>query len=185
MATTFTGLCSNHDRELFRDIEVHSIDVTDSKHLFLLAYRAVLKEAHDSIKAAADIQLTYQKGIEKGVFPAEPCAPGMLAVEHMIAAFLVDEVKQRFDEALLNTNWNRIGHEVMELTSERSLAVNSMFSTGIYSEDTDAAAFVTLNVFPYNGKTIVIFSFLEENRREALIMASATPAADIPGGAPN
>jgi hypothetical protein len=167
MATTFTGLCSNHDSELFRDIEVNPIDVTNSKHLFLLAYRAVLKEAHDSIKAAVDIQLTYQKGVEKGIFPNEPCPPGMLAVEHMIAACLVDEVKQRFDEALLNANWGRIRHEVIELTRGRSLAVNSMFSTDIYSEATDAAAYVILNVFPYHDKTMVVFSFLEENGREA------------------
>ena len=43
-ATTFTGLCEEHDRDLFAPIERAPIDLADVRHLFLLAYRAALFE---------------------------------------------------------------------------------------------------------------------------------------------
>ena len=60
-ATTFTGLCGNHDHELFRTIEKNPLQISDSQHLFLLSYRAVLMEAHATRKAMIDVQLWYQR----------------------------------------------------------------------------------------------------------------------------
>lgn len=168
-ATTFTGLCATHDHALFQPIESYPVDMKSAHHLFLLAYRAVLKETHAARKAAIDLQLSYQKAVEKDLFPLnEPSPPGMLAVELMMAAYLVEEVKGQMGEAFLSRNWQRVCHEVTELDVGPSVAVNSMFSTGIYSEKTDGAAFITLNVFPRSGKTTVIFSYLEEHRSQAL-----------------
>jgi hypothetical protein len=74
-ATTFTGLCGEHGYALFEPIEAHPIDLGKKNHLFLLAYRAVLKEAHAARKSAIDLQLSYQKGIEKGLFPKDEPSP--------------------------------------------------------------------------------------------------------------
>ena len=76
LATTFTGLCRNHDRELFKPIEAKPIQTSNLQHLFLLAYRAVLKESHDSRKAAIGLQLSFQEGIERGIIPREQPSPG-------------------------------------------------------------------------------------------------------------
>ncbi len=168
-ATTFTGLCANHDRDLFRPIEVGPTDIRDSQHLFLLTYRAVFKEAHASRKSAIDTQLSFQKGVEQGIYPKDqPSAPGMLAVDHMVGAYLVEDVKTRFDLAYRNEAWDAVDHQVLIVASKPAVAVNSMFSTNLYSNVLDAPAFVMLNVFPIDqDRTAVVFSFLKEQRTEA------------------
>jgi len=168
-ATTFTGLCGKHDHELFKLIETVPIELNDLQHLFLLAYRAVLFEAHSSRKSAIDIQLSYLKAVEMGLYPKDdPSPPGLLAVEHMLMAYLVEEVKVRFEEAYLREDWNSIDHHVFCFESEPAVAVSSMFTTEIYSEFLDAAAYVTLNVFPLDqGTTAVVFSFIKQQRKEA------------------
>ena len=52
-----------------------------------------------------------------------------------------------------------------------------MFSTGLYSEATDAPAFVVLNVFPRQGQTIMILSYLAENQTQVSVAFS-----DLLGG---
>ena len=169
LATTFTGLCKNHDRELFRAIETKPVQLSDPQHRFLLAYRAVLMEAHASRKSMIDLQLSYQKGVEKGIYPKdEPSRPGMLAVEMAVDAFQVERVKRIFDKAYLSGDWDVVMHHVNCIDSRPALAVNSMFSTELYSEFLGWAAFVTLNVFPItNDRTAVVFSFIAEQRSEA------------------
>src|SRR3972149_8263724 len=58
-ATTFTGLCTEHDTDIFAPIENASIDVENDLHLFLLAYRAVLRETHVTIEGAIKNQVAY------------------------------------------------------------------------------------------------------------------------------
>ena len=124
-ATTFTGLCGNHDRELFRTIESNPLQTSDSQHLFLLSYRAVLMEAHASRKSAIDLQLSFKKGVERGIYPKEePSPPGMIAIEHMMGACLIEEVKARFDKAYLVDDWDVVGHQVFFITSRPGLVVN-------------------------------------------------------------
>jgi hypothetical protein len=167
-ATTFTGLCGKHDHAMFKPIETSPIDINKAEHLFLLAYRAVLKETHSVRKAAVDLQLSYLKGTERGLFPKDELStPGMLAVEQMMAAYLVESEKVEMDAAYLTRTWDRVSHEVAEIAGRPTIAVNSMFTTGIYSEITDAPAFVMLNVFPRNETTVVVFSYLKEHRLQA------------------
>jgi hypothetical protein len=162
-ATTFTGLCGEHDQLLFAPIDTEPLDPTDQKQLFLLAYRSLLKEVHATRKTVIDHQLGYQKGIEEGLYPADtPCAPGMLAIEKGMSAFLVEDVKERYDEAYLSENWDRPAHHVIELDVGPVLAASSLFSTDRWAESTDAPAFVALNVIPTEEYTLAIFSYLYE-----------------------
>ena len=151
-------------------IEANPVQTSDSQHLFLLSYRAVLMEAHASRKSAIDLQSSFLKGVEGGVYPKEEPSPlGMIAVEHMISAYLVEDVKKRFDQAYLIDSWDVISHQVFFIASRPALAVNSMFSTDLYSEVLDAPAFVTLNVFPVtHDQTAVVFSFIAEQKSEAV-----------------
>ena len=168
-ATTFTGLCGNHDHELFRTIEMNALQISDSQHLFLLSYRAVLMEAHATRKAMIDVQLSYQRGVERGVYPKEEPSPvGMFAIEQMMVAFQIENVKTVFDKAYLIDAWDVIDHQVFSIPSHPALALNSMFSTNLYSEVLEAPAFVTLNVFPVtHDQTAAVFSFIAEQKSEA------------------
>jgi hypothetical protein len=40
-ASTFTGLCSPHDAEIFRPIDTENFNPRSQEHLFLIAYRSV------------------------------------------------------------------------------------------------------------------------------------------------
>jgi hypothetical protein len=167
-ASTFTGLCALHDQELFRPIEVGSFRLTRPEHKFLLAYRAVLKEAHAVRKSAILLQSSYLEGAKLGQWSRdEPSPSGMLAAEWMAKAWFVNEVQTEFDRTYLNKQWKRVEHRTLTLNVGPSVAVNSMFSTGLESRFGSAAAFVCLNVLPIETKTVAIFSFLREDKTPA------------------
>lgn len=159
-ATTFTGLCSQHDNDIFRPIDDAQPDVNEPSHLFLLAYRAVLREFHVCLQNAIRFQSTYQKRTEVGLSPGtEPCNFGMFATDHLINAYESYEYKRRFDEFYLNSEWSHLHHRIIVLENQPpTIAVSSMFSL----DDYDAAETprVTLSVFPVNDCVIVAFSAL-------------------------
>lgn len=164
-ATTFHGLCGDHDRDIFSPIETQELDLQNPEHLFLLSYRAVLKETHATAKSAIDTQSGYVAGVENGLLPEEPCAPGFLAVQHMMLAHQTHMHKLRYDAAYVNSTWNVLGHNVRDLEAPPGLAVNALLSCGRFSNETDSLAYATLNVFPHSGTTFLVFSYLAAHRR--------------------
>jgi hypothetical protein len=57
LATTFTGMCLEHDTLLFRAIDTNEIDPTNAEHSFLVAYRAVLKGLHAALAVGQMMQM--------------------------------------------------------------------------------------------------------------------------------
>lgn len=167
-ATTFPGLCAHHDQEMFRPIETAPIDTGDEAHLFLLAYRAVLKETHASIEEAVKVQLGYQSRVEGGRSPGgRPDSAGIMAVEWMMNSYDTYECKRKFETAYLAGDFKRLGHYrlVFEGTAP-SIAVNALFSLDDI-EWSDDVARVAMNVFPEANCTHVVFSFLREEKAYA------------------
>ncbi len=102
-ATTFTSLCSSHDNEIFRPIDVTSPDYTQERHLFLLAYRAVLREYHACLEGALRLQSGYQKRVELGLSSqGEADHSGLLAASHLVNAYELHEYKETLDTSYLN-----------------------------------------------------------------------------------
>jgi hypothetical protein len=167
-ASTFTGLCGQHDQMLFEPIEKEPLRIADRQHAFLLAYRAVLKENHASLKAGIDVQSTYIRGGNAGLWSRdEPSTAGMMSVEKMMAAFFVDQVAAEYGANYLLRRWDRISHHILTLDVGATIATNSMFSTGLESRFGDGAAFVCLNVLPYENGTVALFSFLSDDEGPA------------------
>ncbi len=168
-ATTFTGLCADHDADLFRPLDTNGIDLGSDEHLFLLSYRAVLKEAHTTRKSAIDTQLTYQRGIEEGLHPKDvPCAPGEQAMEQMISAWLIELCRARYEHASINCTHKDIKHRVIELDAPPCLAVNSMFSTEVISEETGQPKFCHTECFSARGMHGCRFSYYASERNCAI-----------------
>lgn len=163
LATTFHGLCNEHDTEIFRPIETNALDINSEEHLFLLAYRAVLKETHSTAKSAIDTQASYIAGVDEGLFPESICAPGMLAAEHMRLAYMVHMQKVRFDYVYTRNNYSDLKHYIFDLKSKPSLAANSFLSTGRFCLETDSLAFATLNILPLADTTYMIISCLNDH----------------------
>lgn len=166
LATTFHGLCNKHDTDIFRPIETSPLNTTNEEHLFLLSYRAVLKETHATAKSAVDTQSGYMAGVEEGLFPDQECAPGMLAVEHMVLAYMTHMHKLRYDAIYQNKNYGELRHFVIDLEAEPAMAACAMLSTGRFCHQTDSLSYATLNVLPNAGTTYMIVSCLNEHESD-------------------
>lgn len=157
-ATTFTGLCSKHDKAIFRPIDDGLPDLANNVHLFLLAYRAVLREYHVVLQNAIRFQSTYQKRIAVGLSPGtKPCDFGIFATSHLCNAFECYEYKRYFDLAYLGNDWSQLEHHVVILKNQSpSIAVSSLFSL----DDIDAPETprIALSIYPTERDVAVVFS---------------------------
>lgn len=159
-ATTFSGLCSKHDSEIFRPIDTQLPDLRSQRHLFLLAYRAVLRETYEATLAALKTQLMYQKTVEVGLAPGhEPCSRGLAATGLILRAMDSYEYKRIFDGCYLSNEWSQLSHRVLVLEDQAaSIAVSALFSL----DDACAPVLprVALSLFPRCNDVAVVFSAL-------------------------
>jgi hypothetical protein len=87
-ATVFTGLCASHDTCLFRPIEANVLDLGNPEHLFLLAYRAVLRETHVCLEAATRLQSVYMKKVKLRLAdPNNPTRWELFVVHRLIVGY--------------------------------------------------------------------------------------------------
>jgi hypothetical protein len=157
-ATTFGGLCAQHDCEIFRPIDEAPPEVENPKHLFLMAYRAVLREFHAVLQNAVRFQAVYKKRVEFGISPGDvPCKYGEFALSHLLNACECYQYKRYYDNAYMAGDWAQVKHHVIILKAQRpSVAVSSLFSL----DDIDATETprVSLSLFPSGGDVVVVLS---------------------------
>ena len=160
-ASTFTGLCSTHDRELFADIEIQQIDLNDEWHLFLLAYRATLRETHTKMEVGVKAQSAYQARVAAGLDPGDRPSPlGVFATESLMLAYDKHQLKEAFDLAYLNRHPDMLKHNVLRLrVTEPSLATSAMFSLDDIEKDLETVR-VYLTILPMSStETVVVLSY--------------------------
>ena len=157
-ATTFTGLCGQHDNELFAPIDDQVPNIQNQEHLFLLAYRATLRESHVAMDWARRAQHAYLKRIDIGLSSdTDPDASGIFAVKQFCKAYECYQFKREFDRNYLSREWPHLEHHIVILTNQPpSIAVSSLFSL----DDVDAPELprVALNVFPVEDDVVAVFS---------------------------
>lgn len=161
-ATTFTGLCDEHDREIFRPIDTNDINIENQQHLFLLAYRAVLRGLHATMEGVLKIQSVYLKKVELGLDPKnQPSQAGMEAVAHMMRSWRTFRYKYEYDQVYISETYGSICHETGLLDVDRpTFAASVLFSTDTYDPAEDIRC-IALNVLPVAAqKTLVVISWL-------------------------
>jgi hypothetical protein len=163
-ATTFTGLCGQHDQAIFAPIDKTAIDIRNNEHLFLLAYRSVLREVHASLTAAVKLQLGFQEKVGLGLVRGDvPTPDGLRAVGHIANSYDSYLYKREFDVAYSTRKFGRIQHvRFFEGGRLPSVAVSALFSLDEIVVGDDVAR-VALNVFPAAGGAMIVFSFLREH----------------------
>ncbi len=176
-ASTFEGLCARHDNDIFEPIEAAPLDVQDPQHLFLLAYRSVLKEVHAAWSSAMMLQGVFQNLAESDPSLRErPNDAGMHAVSQIINAYKCYLYKRKVDQAFLEQQHDRISHASFAYGDVGpSVAVSSLSSLDEYDLPDDVPR-VALNVFPLSGQTHAIFSYLKEE--ESCAMKFLKPIID-------
>src|SRR5690606_19030032 len=108
-----------------------------------------------------DTQAGYRAGVDEGLFPAEPCAPGMLAVEHMFLAYTTHMHKLLYDQIQRTQKFSDLRHFIFDLESEPAMAACALLSTGRYCDDSESLAYATFNVVPYRESTYLVVSCLQ------------------------
>lgn len=166
-ATVFTGFCGHHDKTLFQPIEDNLFNKS-LEHLFLYTYRCFAVEYHKKQEVSRMGQNLFAKKPSLLHMPNEDNPFG--GIHMSINDF--DPVKERFDEALLNGNYDILTSVVWEFNQSVSFA-----GTGFEALSRDLegnklqdlsnlnvlAKHIFLMVFPEEDKTYCIISWLKEN----------------------
>lgn len=180
-ATTFSGLCAQHDADIFRPIDTRKLNLSDREQLFLLAYRAVLREMQACAEVAMKTQSVYLAHVEAGLAPHDRPSPiGEAALERLIVAGETHLYKLAFDQAYAASEFSSVQHEIVTLDGIRpSIGASALlsFQDVTVEEDTVRAA---LTVLPLSeNRTVVIFSFTD--RDAAIARAELRPVLESRG----
>ena len=168
-ATTFSGLCSKHDQEIFSVIDNKKIDKNNKEHLFFIAYRSIHRELHATMDAASKMQSTYLQRADLGIDPHDqPSEAGMTALGKMIVSWETWKYKNYFDEIYINQKYELVCHDTLVVNHDRpTVAVSSLFSIDEYVIGDDVLR-VILNVFPISKEqTYIVFSYRTQDKEIA------------------
>jgi hypothetical protein len=170
LASTFTGLCNEHDTTLFAPIDTRLFDREDREQLFLLAYRSVCRELHTEIEQIAKFQSAYKSSVELGIDSADDTNPaGQMACMFMNMARQTYLYRaDNFDLPLLEANFDTIKHDIIEITHPTPiLAVSALFSLDKIRNEDDFVR-VVLNVFPVDrNRSFAVFSYTGPDQNKA------------------
>lgn len=170
-ATTFTGFCSYHDREVFKPIETVEYLMESDEQNFLFAYRIF---AHEYYKKHVAFKV-FQKTIRK--FPSrlnEEMFIGQYR-NYQLAIKDMEEYTRIFNSALLSKNYSVLSTHVVEFDfrlpfatcfayspyydfNKEPINLSHMFD---FNEDRLKLNFVT--VLPQEKKSYILYSWLKED----------------------
>jgi len=163
-ASTFTGLCSKHDTELFKTIDNDPFDPNNEEHKRLLAYRSVMHELHTQLESALRIQAVHDDLVRRGKAPADKPSPsGLATIQAFEKAWRVYRYRARHFDA---EKPSELEDEIIELADQPAvIAVSCLFSVDFTKEGDIIGP--TLNVIPLDeNRTIVIISYPKKQREQ-------------------
>jgi hypothetical protein len=158
-ALTFTGLCSEHDNELFKLADTLPLDTSNTKQLEQYAYRAIMKELHTCIEEAGRFLKLDADNVKAGVTkPGEGGAAQMAAHFNERSWRLFRYRSQNLDTPVLKGEEPPIEHRIITLEGQKpTVAVSSFFGLG--AEQNGDTIGVMLTVIPEAEKTTAILSY--------------------------
>lgn len=171
-ASTFTGFCSFHDRELFSSFENHPFSV-DKKQIFLIGYRSVSREYYAKIYQLEGIE--ELANIDKGVdIYSQIMVQSFVKEYRQDVNFGVSDLtvyKKMYDHKLLNKQYESICYYILEIDKILPIQCSgSMSPEKNFQKQTlqdfkspknlDAICF---SIVAEDEKSYVIFSWLPEH----------------------
>lgn len=151
-ASTFNGLCNKHDSEIFRPIDTEKLTLQNVQHIFLLSYRSVLMEMTELLeKWHRDEYLTT----------VLPNTTNPIYNQYWVLDFV--KYKHHFDLLYRYGAYNGLYYKTLTLNQKAQFAASACFSTIEESTKYNGTERIIVNIFPYNGKTCVIFASLQKD----------------------
>ena len=171
-ASVFFGFCNYHDTSIFSEIENQDY-IENQEQNFLYAYRACALEYVKKIEASCLYKgiLKRYKNTQKEIYLKNMVSGanlGLVDLTEILDDFSNELIKQRDIR-----NYNIIYTQRFALQYEALIAVNSFFYIQYdfegnlindLSNPSKIPAPIFLNVFPQNGKTIILFSCLSKDQ---------------------
>ncbi|WP_335903833.1 SEC-C domain-containing protein [Shewanella algae] len=117
-ASTFTGFCSVHDKNVFAPLEDEAIILSD-KQLFLLAYRGFCRElfCKEQNKETASLLKESDRGQDQMLQALIQGYAGAYDSGVDLALRDLEIIKKEMDSILVNEDYSKINHCVFELDS--------------------------------------------------------------------
>jgi len=172
-ASTFTGFCARHDKQLFAPLEDHPVILSDQQ-LFLLAYRSISRELFfkETNSRTADLMRQADRGMEEVLqFMVQQTASGFAAGVDLALKEL-NFIKTKMDEILKSSEFSKMHHFVVELSSIPSILVSSSTQPEFDFNGTRLQSFgraespmnhIIFNCISYDNAGCFVFSWIEEH----------------------
>ncbi len=158
-ASTFAGLCAEHDAQIFRPLDTQPLDPENPEHRFLLAYRAVIRE-HYVLRRTEDL-MKRANALPK--LSAEPSIHYFADVGKRFA----DYRRRYFDTTLQEHDFESIESRVLEIkTTSATIAVSSLYSLDLAIRPDGDVARAALSVVPVSPtRSVAIVSYVPDDRQ--------------------
>lgn len=172
-ASTFTGFCGKHDKTIFSPIEDETFNVT-KETIFLLGYRALAREHYTKLAQRGSEPILRQA--DKGKTTEEQFEHQKELDMHyeLVNAGIRDleNQKRKFDEILVNDNYNDIEGFVVEfgeipnIMCSSGLTLEYDYSGTILQDLSDLNRYMSsicLNIINSNNKGYVVFTWHKDS----------------------
>jgi hypothetical protein len=169
-ALTFTGLCADHDTELFKLADTLPLDTSNMKQLEQHAYRTVMKELHTCIEEGARFFALDADNIKKGIVKPGQGGAAQMAIHFADRSWRLFRYRTKnFDTPLLEGKDLPIEHRIITLEGQKpTVAVSSFFGMG--TEENGDVIGGMFSVIPEAEKTTAILSYAS-SQKDAIMKA--------------
>lgn len=172
-ASTFTGFCSVHDKNVFALLEDEAIILSD-KQLFLLAYRGFCRElfCKEQNKETASLLKESDRGQDQMLQALIQGYAGAYDSGVDLALRDLEIIKKEMDSILVNEDYSKINHCVFELDSVPKILVSAMITPEMDFQGNELQKlglqdevyeYIFFNCISYENKGCFVFSWLASN----------------------
>ncbi len=152
-ATTFTGLCGEHDNSIFEMIDNGDIDTGNQEYLFRLAYRAILRKTYEQkcgLHHFKDKRMPVRRTADGGLID-------QFTFQMQVVPKQIIEYKERIDKMLVAGDWAGMRHKIFQADKVTpNLAAADLIP--LDDIDRDSTAMAVLTILPAAQGVVVIFS---------------------------
>ncbi|APB70282.1 hypothetical protein PPYC1_07935 [Paenibacillus polymyxa] len=169
-ATTFSGFCSYHDSSIFSPIENYDYEIGNREQEFLFAYRAFAR-GYATKKTAINLLGKINEVLNPRKLITKEAQLIEIGLNRTMFEF--EKYKQVFNISLKNKDYYRIKTDVIIFDIEYSFAVSAAFfllgdlKGNMINNPLNLKSKVApffLNIFPENGKTIILMSYFNKDK---------------------
>lgn len=173
-ASTFTGFCSHHDKELFSSIEDRPF-VESREQCTMLAYRPLIREVY--VKEANYKVMEESRNFDRGMSFPEQLEWARMSQINLKGAELslqdLSHIKNKVEISIEERKYNVLNHFILRLIEPPKIMacgvhgpfvdINGKDIQNIDLDENVRPAYVAVNLIALDGKGYMIFSWLPED----------------------